>query len=155
MEFQKRGAPHFHLVLANLPFIQKGVVQEWWGAIIGHDKPFTRIEAVKDEKVLKYVCKYVAKSGDAEEESACGYDTLLKPQDTEQLPPTGRVWGVFNKPALPEAEQHTVTRFHAQWYHDLKEKARDVWPGIEASTPDGFTLFKNDAAEWLDENLDP
>ena len=43
VEFQKRGAPHFHLIFYG-PYLPKGLLQLWWGRVIGQDRPFTRSE---------------------------------------------------------------------------------------------------------------
>lgn len=62
LEYQKRGAPHFHLIVYGLPYLDKETLQAWWGDIIGHEKPFTRIEVIKSRRgVMSYVSKYVAK----------------------------------------------------------------------------------------------
>lgn len=63
MEFQRRGAPHFHIVAFNLPFIDKEEVRRIWSEVIGSDRQvFTRIERVRSARRLRsYVSKYLAK----------------------------------------------------------------------------------------------
>lgn len=75
VEYQERGAPHFHLILMNVPFIDKKLIVDLWEAVIGHEyqnnthndsgdrnRTFTRIEAIrKHKKVMAYISKYVAK----------------------------------------------------------------------------------------------
>jgi hypothetical protein len=76
LEFQKRGAPHFHLILFNAPYWDKRDVQKQWGEVIGFDDPFTKIEAIRTERgVMSYVSKYVAKI------------PAPPAQDDEQTPP--------------------------------------------------------------------
>jgi len=63
MEFQKRGAPHFHLVAFNLPFLPKEELSAMWRSVIRSDQQvFTRIERVRSSRRLRsYVSKYLAK----------------------------------------------------------------------------------------------
>jgi hypothetical protein len=65
-EFQRRGAPHFHLVLFNLPFIDKLEIKRMWSEVTGcTPEVFTRIEWIAERKKLYgYVSKYVAKTND-------------------------------------------------------------------------------------------
>lgn len=108
MEFQERGAPHFHIILYNLPFMSKEVVNTIWGEIIGEEfwdtskheprAPFTRIEAIRNpRRVMSYVSKYVAK------EDKAGGGFIHVPYLTAELE-VGRLWGVFNAKSLPFAE---------------------------------------------------
>jgi len=150
LEFQKRGAPHFHFVLANLPYIEKKMLQNWWGEIIDFEDPFTRIEAVKSRRVTRYIAKYVSKGQKESEGGACSYEAYDKPTKKDDQPPSGRMWGVFNKPALPLAAKTTHTKCYGRWYHNLKESANEKWNGIDCESQDGFTLFVDDAIQWLD-----
>jgi len=118
LEFQKRGAPHFHFILFNLPFLPMDELARWWGEIIGLEfwdtsqdeprPPFTRIEALKNpRKVFSYVSKYVAKMPDTPtnaletERSDCGFNNV--PYFTAE-DWTGRFWGILNRKCLPFAE---------------------------------------------------
>lgn len=56
-EFQKRGAVHFHMVLFNMPFIDKHEIEDIWG--LG----MTNIQGVKKIKSMgAYLAKYLSKS---------------------------------------------------------------------------------------------
>lgn len=58
IEFQKRGAVHYHIIFFNMPFIEKiyDKIERIWG------KGFIIIKAVKDiNTVASYVCKYMTK----------------------------------------------------------------------------------------------
>ncbi len=112
LEFQERGAPHFHLIFFNLPYLDKKLLNTIWGEIIGKEfwdtskdeprQPFTRIEAIRHpRKVMAYVSKYVAKSEDA----GGGFNSLPYLHANQDL---GRLWGVFNSKALPWAEAITM-----------------------------------------------
>jgi len=137
VEGQLRGAPHFHILLFNLPYINKDDISSWWGSIIGMEfwdyknpinpRPsFTRIESIKSaRRAMMYVTKYVAKmpeknlsepvvaaslrvSGGA----ASGFNYV--PYLHEPCPNpafsewSGRHWGIFNKGKIPYAEAITI-----------------------------------------------
>ncbi|MEN6535739.1 MAG: hypothetical protein ABFD89_18895 [Bryobacteraceae bacterium] len=85
LEFQARGAPHFHLFTTFS--IDKGVVARWWYEIVGSDderhlRAGTRIERLRSGKdgVVAYANKYAAKSEQKE----------VPPEYTS----VGRFWGV-------------------------------------------------------------
>ena len=59
VEFQERGAIHYHVVFFNLPFMDR--IYDKILAIWGHG--FTWVESVKNEKgIIKYMSKYLTKS---------------------------------------------------------------------------------------------
>lgn len=106
LEYQERGAPHFHLILFNLPYIPKRELTAMWGAIVGLQfwdnsqalprPPMTRIEAIRQpRKAMAYVSKYVAKHDDSG--SSSGFN------DVPYLH-AGRWWGVFNREKMQFAE---------------------------------------------------
>ncbi|MCM8526107.1 MAG: hypothetical protein NE327_06295 [Lentisphaeraceae bacterium] len=81
LEPQKRGAPHFHIILFKAQRIDKEELTKMWGEIVGPlyrdysyntmksyrngRDPFVRIEAIKSLKgVMWYVSKYISKSDD-------------------------------------------------------------------------------------------
>jgi len=73
MEPQERGAPHFHMMLFGVTFIDKGTIQALWADSITREywdqnraearAPFTRIESIRSVRGVKwYVGKYIAKA---------------------------------------------------------------------------------------------
>lgn len=59
VEFQKRGAVHYHLIFFNLPYIPKKKLWKIWR------KGFIKIERAKDiKKELSYLSKYMGKNLD-------------------------------------------------------------------------------------------
>lgn len=59
IEFQERGAVHYHVVFFNLPFIKNDIIADLWGQ--GHIK----INAIDDvDNVGAYVSKYMTKNDD-------------------------------------------------------------------------------------------
>jgi hypothetical protein len=82
LEFQKRHnvgrlypAPHFHLVVFGVPYIDKAIIKRIWGGVIGEkywdhskspiEEPITQIDRMKNTRQLfGYVSKYIAKPDD-------------------------------------------------------------------------------------------
>jgi len=61
VEFQKRGAVHYHVIFYNLPYTKADVVEEVWG------KGFIKINRIDDvDNVGAYICKYLSKDNDDE-----------------------------------------------------------------------------------------
>lgn len=97
MEYQKRGAPHFHLLLMDAPFICKLWLSKVWYQCVGSKDPKhfrygTRIEAVakkgENGKIAAYVGKYVGKVSEESEGKKHGW--------------SGRYWGRWNvEKAIP------------------------------------------------------
>ena len=59
IEFQKRGAIHYHVIYFNLPYIQNNKLREIWG------NGFVKINNIDNvDNVGAYVCKYITKDND-------------------------------------------------------------------------------------------
>lgn len=95
LEFQKRGAPHFHLLVAGMPDLIQGIIKdvtEWWGELAHKTSEYKGIYATKVERIVNrkqagyYVTKYVAKLEDNQQDEK----------------PSGRVWGKFGEIDLSE-----------------------------------------------------
>lgn len=165
LEFQERGAPHFHIILFGLPFVPKEVIAEWWGSTIGVEyadwstgtarHPFTRIEALTGfRKVLYYVSKYVAKVADG------GFNLhayltaegeFIHPQTGEISETVGRWWGVFNSIWLPVA---VVKELELHWgskdvFYNLRRAAGRLWKGRNNHSRSGWTYFTDNPYEWI------
>ena len=94
LELQKRGAPHFHLLVFNVRFMGKKWLADSWYDVVGsgderHRRRGTRVESLRSWRgVMHYVSKYIAKVDDGEGEA----------QENVKI---GRHWGIRNAPALP------------------------------------------------------
>lgn len=96
LEFQKRGAPHFHLLIFGVPWTPKLLEQlqlkwrSWWYEIVGssdrrHARRGAHLEVVASvAQVVRYTSKYVG-----------------KPDESIRADGTGRIWGVRNRAAAP------------------------------------------------------
>jgi len=148
LEFQQRGAPHFHIIMFNMPYLPFHELRNMWCEIIGHppDQPlFVRIEQINSHrKVMSYASKYVAKVDDSGEGSTLfNYVPYLH---------AGRWWGVFNGDFLPFAELKTISISGDFWriFHQFRRyAARGGWRGVCRLHRDrGFSLFRN-SDPWL------
>jgi len=68
LEYQKRGAPHFHLLLFNVNYksVMLWAKKAWYETVksgdIRHFRAGTRVEIAKNRsKMISYMCKYVTK----------------------------------------------------------------------------------------------
>lgn len=90
LEYQKRGAPHFHLLVFGVPYLPHRVVALWWYAIVGsgdirHLGAGVEVRQVRSWRgVMSYAGKYMAKASGPDVQPGCG-----------------RFWGVMNRDALP------------------------------------------------------
>lgn len=93
LEFQKRGAPHYHLLVWGVEWIELlCFVPGAWYQVVGsgderHFRAGTQVSKVRSWRgVMAYASKYLGKLGSV-------------PTDEP-----GRFWGVFNAEAIPWAE---------------------------------------------------
>lgn len=104
LEFQQRGAPHFHLLVFGVRFIPSDMLARWWYEIVGSGDTkhlaagveVTRLRSWRG--VLWYVSKYMGKVGAG------------VPGD-----PPGRFWGVRGRRYLPKTVLQVVVTF-AQFF---------------------------------------
>jgi hypothetical protein len=89
MEAQKRGAPHYHLILMGVNFIPKEWLARVWYEVVGsgnpaHLKAGTQVRRVKNyQHAVYYVAKYLSKPSEAFDDGDDGLGEL------------GRRWGHF------------------------------------------------------------
>jgi len=134
LEFQRRGAPHYHLLLSS--DLDWEIIAQRWYAIVGSEDPKhlragTRIERLRTpEKAAWYMSNYVTK------------------QEQKDVPPdfqnVGRFWGASRMPRhyvmkfdFTYREAAAYLRTYRRWYkircqRDWNYKWR--WGGL------GFTL---------------
>jgi len=104
LEFQKRGAPHFHLLVFGCAYLSHRWVARAWNAVAApgdkaHLKAGTEVTRVKTWRgVAWYAAKYMSKVESVETHSW-----------------TGRYWGVHNRACLP-VDVFQVTLSWAQAY---------------------------------------
>jgi hypothetical protein len=154
LEFQKRDAPHFHLMLFGLPFIDKSVIQQMWMDVIGtQTRVFTRIEMIHSSRHARYyIAKYISKvprpksrfcsvkqtptghkgrsvrrwRGFNTVPYSAAHSTRVNKATGEILENhTGRWWGVLQRSALPFAELLSI-EFKNDYYQLLYRMKRNM-----------------------------
>lgn len=146
-EFQQRGAPHFHLLLLGEARIDLRWLSQSWYEVVGsgdskHLRAGTQVKKVKSwGGVTYYASKYIA-----------------KPAAPGDARPTGRLWGIINRKALPIellelpllwAEFHTLRRLMRRYIGSVKPQpwcparpgGRRPWAMRPRSGGHGATLF--------------
>ncbi len=136
LEFQKRGAPHFHLLVyrkdKGRPFLEMTWVAHSWAAVTGDESPEhvragTRVEAIRSVRgAMFYASKYLAKSDGPSPDPACLH--------------AGRVWGCLSGSNLPiettsiwfSTMEAAAFRYHlAQCVADWRSKAKGNSEGYD------------------------
>jgi len=126
LEFQERGAPHFHL------FTTQFVSKEWnastWARIVGsedeyHAKCGTRIESIRSGRagMASYVAKYAAKS--EQKTVPIGYENV------------GRFWGVYGRRSTLSASTFVSSDLKAQ--KDSEKSVEALKKALELMIFDG------------------
>lgn len=140
LEFQKRGSPHFHLLVFGLPHWDKLELQRAWGEIINESRPFTRIDAVRHgvRGVITYAAKYMGKVPGVR--SGLDNVTYL----------TGRLWGVHNRAALPVFPwSRWVLRWDFAVWLAAQYVAAQSWRGIDVGSIHGYSSFSADVPVFI------
>lgn len=104
LEYQERGAPHFHILFFDLPYLPFALLRQWWSEIIrayvDASLPRVRIEKIRSKQgAMYYAAKYCAKMATTEDQSFFINSTYLH---------AGRWWGVFNHHHLPYADRYYI-----------------------------------------------
>jgi hypothetical protein len=141
-ELQERGAIHFHIIMWGTGFIHWSDLRDWWADIVGLDlsRPVNiKIEYLNSHKKLfQYVSKYVAKRVSPNLDSVT------------YLAAPGRCWGIEGRENVPLCEEFilwTTPRHVEIW--KIRQEAAAVYPPIAENPCFGFTLYIDNASEWL------
>lgn len=146
LEPQKRGAPHFHLLVWGVDRVPLGEFRAWvsrsWYQVVGsgderHLHAGTRCEQIRDRRgVLAYATKYLGKVISEMDAEKNGWDQ------------PGRFWGVKGAECIPWASlvQVAVTYRQAVKLLRLMRRAMRCHRG---NLP-GLTLLSNDPDFWFD-----
>jgi hypothetical protein len=139
LEYQERGAAHFHLLLINAPYIPRNTLQAWWGDVIGEERPFVDIRFLRNQRqVISYIGKYIAKVRDSE---VC----LISASYLH----AGRWWGVFNGHELPfDTLVKVASHMGLKSYYDLKRAFRRYLKARTGRNIPIGTVFTSDIDKW-------
>ena len=113
LEFQSRGAPHYHLIILGVNYMAHQWVNRQWSEIISGEKSAgkkarTEVRRVEHyRRTISYAAKYVAKV-----------------QGTESAEHPGRYWGIFGRESLPCYLQ--FERLSERGFHRLARTIRKL-----------------------------
>lgn len=116
VEFQKRGAVHYHLVLYNMPFYDVNLIEDVWG------HGFVKINKVEEvDNLGAYVTKYMTKdiSDPRLEGRKCYFNSrgLIKPTEITERNQVETIAG-----ALPEENLCYDANFESEYLGDISYK---------------------------------
>jgi len=155
MEYQGRGAIHFHVLALNVYFIPHGHLTRRWQEITGDDSYPDNKPCRSKRKTMYYISKYLAKNTQAGDNVGINASVPSDDSGLVNLPYsdnyTGRWWGVINRKALPLASQTViiVSVSDGRAFYELKRYARRKWRYLSRRIQ-GFTLFVNNPERWLE-----
>lgn len=137
LEFQKRGAPHFHLLVWGIPkWHMKQLISYLWYKVVGsgdekHLKAGTNVQRIRSWRgVMSYAAKYMTKleAGHAE---GCG-----------------RFWGVHGSNCIPWSDvlEFDITEEQAVMAMRMMRKYAD----LKGRDYPSLTIFVNNPIRWVE-----
>jgi len=171
LDLQRRGAPHFHVLLWGVPYLPAEELRAMWAGAIGYSGPQrlqVDVQRVKTWRgVMSYAAKYigrrdsgpaVGRPGGLDPDPEGGAEGLLDHSaylpaggDTE-----GRVWGVVNAAYLPLAPLQYFGCEWGPWFARIKRYVRRFAERDGRSArwfprgPAGVALFTDQAGRWYE-----
>lgn len=142
LEAQKRGAPHYHLLLWGIRYFPKDVCARMWWHVCGeicpeHLAAGTQVcRAGLFRRVWSYAGKYLAKVGEA------------PTGPTWENP--GRFWGVFNSEQLPISDTYEFPLSDRTLYTMRRYARRKLGRHQHTSTISRIYLFTDNPVRWAE-----
>lgn len=148
MEYQERGAIHFHLLCFNLPYWSQKELQKTWEACTGESRSIVDIRLVHGARsVMAYVSKYIAKA--SQTELPTSLDDVSYQHDCSEES-AGRFWGYINKELLPLGQKYSGVLIRSDVIKNLSKLA---WALLGSDNPYhsiSFHLFDDKAQHRLE-----
>ena len=134
VEFQKRGAIHYHVVFYNLPYINANIVKDCWG------NGFIKINKINDvDNLGAYVTKYMTKDNDDERlqgrRSYFNSRGLFKPQEITDKKRVEQL-----AVALPSRDMKFTATYQSDQLGSISYKQYNL-------SPEGLQILKNGGRE--------
>lgn len=152
MEYQARGAIHFHLIVFNLPYWHWKEILETWKRITSQNVARIDVTLIRSRKgVMSYVSKYIAK---AEKRTGITFLVHVPYLHAGRKYKKGRFWGYHNKKALPLGEKVAGVLTDSK---TIKRLAASAWEIIGQETRFGsisFNLFHDRAFAIASRNIE-
>lgn len=150
LEFQKRGAPHYHLMIPDCPFLPFKWLKWLWNEVIEGNSARVNIKRCSDRMgAMRYVAKYMCKLENTGSNPLSSSFFISVPYQADS--PPGRFWGIENKASFPFADCEWLELYdHYQAATELKRYARRYFRGINKKGSCGFVLLVNNSERWLE-----
>jgi hypothetical protein len=146
MEFQERGAIHFHLLCFNMEFWPQKTLQETWEACTQEKRSIAHIKLIHGARsVMAYISKYIAKQDERTEITSLEDGTY---QHASAGGLAGRFWGWINKELLPLGEVYAGVLTDRQTIRSLSSFAWSLLKNDNPYKSLSFHLFCENA-RWL------
>lgn len=122
LEFQARGAPHYHLVLTfnsviDLSYFRSWCSSNWYDCVhsgdIKHFKAGTQATALYLSRGTGTLMNYLSR--EVNHNSSKNYQFVSYDRDTGELLSTGRTWGMWNKENIDFIVIATLTLSGVEW----------------------------------------
>lgn len=152
MEYQARGAIHFHLLCFDLPYWEWKEILATWKRITGQNVARIDVRLVRSRKgVMSYVSKYIAKVAEKGLKTFFIHPPYLHGYRRWRK---GRFWGYHNKKGLPLGEKVMGVLTNSKV---IKRLANAAWEIIGSENRFGsisFHLFHDNAASIAMRNIE-
>jgi len=134
LEFQQRGAPHYHLLVWGLSIHCKQLISKLWYEVVGsgdekHLKAGTQVQKIRSWRgVMSYASKYMGKL------------------ETGEQGLSGRFWGVSGRGAIPWSAIEKYEVFPAQVVQAMRLMRR--YAGLKSRDYSSLGVYVNDVSQW-------
>jgi len=134
LEFQQRGAPHYHLLVWGLSIHCRELISLLWFQVVGsgdikHLKAGTQVQKIRSWRgVMSYASKYMGK-----------LETGVSGQ-------SGRFWGVSGRGYIPWSAIEEFKVFPGQVVMAMRYMRR--YAGLKSRDYSSLSIFVNDVGKW-------
>jgi len=140
LEYQKRGTPHFHLLISGISFEHKEWFKRTWNRITGEGEAHRKVGAFverwpKGSKLSVYCAKYMAKDG----ASFPGW--------------SGRIWGVRRRKNLPVAPVDVVYLVPYDVAYRAALALAAEWGTDDRPVPYSMRVWADDPRKFIEQIL--
>jgi len=156
MEYQERGAIHFHLLYFNLPYIDQKDIQIEWEECTREDRSIIHVKRIKggQRQAMAYVSKYLAKT---DRKVLPSLDDASYQHSVSLSSEPGRFWGWVNRALLPFAMRFETVLDDDNVIAYLWWTVKALTRGRGGSQRAALRWYSDDAYEmlaWIVENGD-
>lgn len=134
LEFQKRGAPHYHLLVWGLSIYCKQLISLLWYQVVGSGDPKhllagTQVQKIRSWRgVMAYASKYMGKL------------------ETDASGLSGRFWGISGRGCIPWSAIEEYDVYPGQVVLAMRYMRR--YAGLKSRDYSSLSVFVNDPNQW-------